>query len=140
MNQNYCFETSYQIQEKEIDNVYKHAHHVFIVELLERCRLDFLRAIELPSEMLIAQDYYLVLTRIEISFLRELRAGMVLITCHNPRIKDKQIILEQKISNLRRKSAVEAKVELVFIRGSTRRATHPPKDFVKGFCSAIIKA
>ncbi len=114
-----------------VDRVYKHVHHADILKLLETARLEMLKAIGKPSEYYLNQGLFLVIAKIEVEYLREVKGGRLAVICEDIEIKGKSILIGQKLLNERGKIAVRAKVESVFLSGSLQRAIVPPGDFLE---------
>lgn len=129
------FVTSYQVGDSDIEPVYDHMHHARALLFLERGRLDFLSAINCPNDDLIRQGLFLVITRMELAFKREIRRGEIEVACLNPRIEEKKVILDQHIINERGRLALEAAVECMFLSREAGRAVFPPQFFCERFTS-----
>lgn len=130
------YEFPYEITADSIQSEYRHVHHADALRLMERGRLDLLAQMGFPNQSLIAQDLFLVITSISVAYRRELFAGPVFVQCHSLRIDGRDLIIEQRILNARKKVAVEATVLSCFMSGSTRRAMLPPADFAEAFLRA----
>jgi len=127
------FEQKYSILDNELDAVYQHVHHATTMLFLERARLDFLKVIGFPNELLIERDMFIVIVNLTVEYLRELKKGVIRVSCENPKIRNKAIFLSQRIHDSRDKLAVEARFQLMFMSGSTRRGIKPEQDFVRAF-------
>ena len=133
------FRTIIQISESELTPPYNHVHHADICRLLERGRVAMLDHLGYPYQKLLDQQLLLVLTRLEIDFLRELRAGEVAVTCEEPTVDGKSLWLNQRILLIfpggREKIAVKARIELKFMSGETHHGIEPPPWFAPLFLS-----
>jgi len=127
------FEIEYLVEEKDLEAVYLHVNHAHALTLLEEARLKFLEKIGHPSPKLIAQDIFPVISRIDVSYKREILAGKVKISCEAGRIDHKTMYLNQKIRNQRDKELVVAKVESMFMQGETKRAVPVPEALTRAF-------
>lgn len=127
------YEFSYEIGSDSIQSEYQHLHHADALRLLERGRLDLLERMGFPNGELIRQGLFLVITSINVQYLRELVAGAVTVQCHSLRTEGRDLIIEQRVLNSRGKRAVEATVTSCFMSGETRRAVLPPAAFLAVF-------
>lgn len=129
------FSITLQLTPSDIEPLYNHVHHAHSLRFLERSRLACLEAVGVPNEGLIARNLFLVITDIQVVYKRELTTGEITVTCENPRIEGKRILLDQKILNPRSKVAIEAVVASAFLSGETRRSIVPPDFFTERFLS-----
>jgi YbgC/YbaW family acyl-CoA thioester hydrolase len=120
----------YSIGAELVEPVYKHVHHADALRLLEAARLDYIASIGFPTEAFIAQNQFLVITKIEIDYKRELLGGGVLVTCEEVFQVGKQIAIRQAIYNGRGKEAVSALVYSALMDGASKRAIELPRDFL----------
>ena len=127
------FEIEYQVKESDIGQPYNHVHHATCLRFMEHGRLEFLKSVGFPNEEFLAQGLFLVITDIAVQYKREVRQGPIKITCDNPRIEKRTVVVDQRILNPRGKVAVEATVKSMFLSNEKRRATHPPEEFVQAF-------
>lgn len=125
----YTFSVPVEILDKE----YNHLHHAESIKFLEKGRLKYIEERGIPNSYFIKQDLFLVLTKIDLVFLREVKAGEIKVCCFNPRIFNKDIILEQELYNERGKKALTATVYLQFMSGKTKRGVLPGEDFKSRF-------
>jgi acyl-CoA thioesterase FadM len=58
---------------------------------------------------------------------------VITVTCENPIIEEKNIILEQRIINSRGKDAVKARITSVFLSKERGRSVPPPALFQERF-------
>ncbi|MBX7138825.1 MAG: thioesterase family protein [Oligoflexia bacterium] len=124
-----------EIGEELLEAQYRHVNHADLLRVLERARLAFLERIGCSSPALIATGVYPVITRIDVSYLREVQGGPARATCEEGRIVRKTMILKQRIFNHRDKEAVTAHVESMFIDGESRRAVEIPERLIQAFRS-----
>jgi YbgC/YbaW family acyl-CoA thioester hydrolase len=127
------FEVDYNVSAEEIVEGYDHVHHAMTVRLLEFARLRFLEAIGFPIEALMKRGEFLVISRIEVDYKREIFEGPIWITCESPRIEGRKIVLNQTIFNQKGKAAIDAIVYSIFMSGETRRGMDVPADFAQAF-------
>ncbi len=127
------FQIQRVVKEVELEPRYKHVHHSTALLLLEESRIAFLDHIECPLESYLSQKLFLVISRMEVLYKREIRAEPVKITCENPRISGKRVSLDQRILNERGKDCVVAVVEMAFLSGHTGRSMAPPDNFLERF-------
>lgn len=124
-------ETEIKVPVTHVEAPYGHVHHAQTLRYLESARLELLNRAGVPNQELMAQGLLLVIARIDVRYLREIMAGSYVVTCENLRISRKLIVLKQRILNSRRKVAVEAEVESVFIDSKLRRSILPPGKFIE---------
>jgi len=134
----HAYKYDYDIALADLHPLYGHVHHADCLKLLERARIRFLEDIGCSYESLIAEEMFLVITKLAVEYKRELRAGPVSVFCENARMEGKSVVIEQKIVNERGKCAVQAIVELKFVRPHARFAAQPPKRFVNCLASVDI--
>jgi len=121
------------IDDSVIVSRYDHVHHATILTLLEEARVELLRAIGTPNDAMLDEGLALVIARIDIKYLREVRRGEIQATCLNGRIEGRFITVHQRILNDRGKTAVEAKVDSIFMSTESRRALDIPEGFMERF-------
>jgi len=126
----------YTIEPKLMESQYQHLHHADALRFLERARLDLLETIGFPLQSLIAQDLFLVITKIEVQYKRELHAGEITVECGRTFQKGREIVVEQRIFNHKGKLAIEALVASCCMSGQSRRGVMPPENFLRAFLSA----
>jgi acyl-CoA thioesterase FadM len=127
------FETEYEIGDADIQPVYEHVNHAQAVTILETARRRLLDAIGHPLDALLARGCFLVVTRIQVEYKRELVRGCVRIVCEEGRLAGKSVRLTQRVINARGKEAVLARIELKFMRAGEKFAVPPPGDFAGSF-------
>ena len=128
MNNSINFKKNYHITDEHLDPDYKHVHHATIVKLLEKARVDFLDYINQPLDSFIKNNLFIVLSNINVEFLRELVAGDVVITCENITIKSRQILIKQRILDQHDKEIVNAMIDLRIISRELGRSITIPKE------------
>jgi len=129
------FTLPFEISPDDVVSGYNHVHHATTLRFLETARLAYLEEIGQPNERLISEGLFLVITRIDIQYSRELFSGLVEITCENPKILRKKIIVDQNVINSIGKLAVSARVESMMMSGETKRAVIPGQSFIESFVS-----
>lgn len=133
MDNSKIFQTERTIASPDIEPRYKHVHHAKALHFLEECRVAYLDKIGCPLESYLSQQLFLVITRIDAQYKREIRSGPITITCENPAIEGKRVSLTQRILNDKGKECMVAKVEFAFLSGATGRSIIPPHDFMQRF-------
>lgn len=113
-----------------IEPVYDHVHHGKCFFLLEKARCAYLQAIGFPNDRLMHEGKVLVITRVDVAYKREVKAGPILVTCEDIRYDDRTIRMRQRIVNARGKTAVEGEVHSMFMDSTSRRGIEAPDDFV----------
>lgn len=127
------FQIEYEVGQSDIVERYEHVHHAHCLRLLELARLRYLEAIGFPNEALMDRGLFLVIASISIQYKREILRGSVTLTCEEPRLDGKLIVLKQRVINAKGKDAVLAEVASVFMSSETKRGIHPPADFAAAF-------
>ena len=125
------YQLSYVIGETDIQPVYYHVHHADTLRFFEKARLAFMEEAGAPNDALIAAGIFPVISRIDVTYKRELFAGPVVVTCEECVVNGKAFIVKQRIINSKGKCAVEASVESMFMSGATKRAVAVPEAFVR---------
>jgi YbgC/YbaW family acyl-CoA thioester hydrolase len=127
------FSIKIDVAPAQIEPLYNHVHHAQALRYLELGRLAYLESIGLPNNSLIAKHLFLVITEISVNYKRELTGGEITVTCENPRIDEKRIVLDQKILNPKGKVAVEGTIVSQMLSGETKRSVVPPDFFLHKF-------
>jgi len=122
-----------EIDDGWVEPVYEHVHHGRCFSLFEKARLALLEQIGFPNDALMAEGKVLVITRVEASYKREVKRGRFQVTCDSVAVRDRALVIHQRIINERGKVAVEAVVESMFMDMNTRRGMAPPSDFLQAF-------
>ena len=133
MDNHKIFQIDRTVLDSEIEPRYNHVHHARALHFLEECRVAFLDKIGCPLESYLAEQLFLVITRIDAQYKREIRLGPITVTCENPRIDGKRVALTQRIVNERGKECIVALVEFAFLSGQTGRSIVPPDRFIEKF-------
>jgi acyl-CoA thioesterase FadM len=120
----------YTVPPETLDPEYRHLHHAESLKLLERGRLDLLVAVGCPSQELMKEDIYLVISSLSVRYLREVMAGEVTVECVDVSISGREIIIPQRLLNSKGKVALEAEVRSVCMSGSRRRGMPVPERLV----------
>ena len=115
------------VGENDLQPIYDHVHHADTLRLLERARLAFMAEIGAPSDGLIHDGIFPVITRIDISYKREIFSGPLVVTCERFIVNGKAFQMHQRIINQRGKTAVEAMVESMFMSKTVKRAVAVPE-------------
>ena len=129
------FFEEYDIISSDLDPTYGHLHHAKSLLFLERARLSFLNKIGYSAERLIAEDLFAVISSISINYLREVKNGKIRVTCEELKIKNRTLIIGQKVVNERGKTAIEATVHSMLLSKKAMRAVTPPQSFIDAFVS-----
>jgi len=124
---------SVEIDDNWIAPVYEHVHHGRCFSLFEEARLELLRVIGFPNDQLLQEGKVLVITKVSAEYKREVKRGTVQVTCDRVELRDRSLVIHQRILNHLGKVAVEATVESMFMNQATRRGMHPPEDFLAAF-------
>jgi acyl-CoA thioesterase FadM len=114
-------------------------HHGTCLSLLEQARAGFVAAIGFPNEELLQQGKVIVVTRVDVSYKREVKRGEVLATCDRVTCEGRTIRIAQRVINERGKAAVEGVVDLMFMDIKTRRGMDIPPDFLQALLAEAAK-
>jgi YbgC/YbaW family acyl-CoA thioester hydrolase len=127
------FSITVDLTDQWVTPVYEHVHHGRCFDLFEEARIGLLRAIGFPNDMLLGEGKALVIAKVEATYKREVKKGLVTVTCEDIAIDGRTLIVHQKIVNARGKVAVDARIESVFMDMNTRRGMDIPEDFKIAF-------
>jgi acyl-CoA thioesterase FadM len=89
---------------------------------------------------LLAEGKVLVITKVSAEYKREVKRGVVQVTCDRVEVRDRSLVIHQRILNQLGKVAVEAVVESMFMNTATRRGMVPPPDFLEAFLRYSAKS
>ena len=125
------FKLEIEVCEQDLVHPYNHVHHANILKLLESGRAAFLDQVGFPIEGLLAQGLFLVISQIQASYKREVKAGQIIVSSDSVAFDGKKILIKQSLINEKGKLAVEAQVESQFLSAEVGRAIFPPPDFMQ---------
>ena len=125
------FSITVELGDGWIEPVYEHVHHGRCFSLLEQARVALLESVGVPNNRLLAEGKVLVITKVEASYLREVKRGTVTVTCDRVEIEDKTIKIHQRILNQRGKTAVEGIVCSMCMDIASRRGIALPPELVQ---------
>lgn len=131
------FEIHRNISADNIEPTYNHVHHATALHLLEEGRLAYLEHIGFPNPSLIAKGLFLVITRIEVDYGRELHRGTVRITVDSGWLDGKRMGCKQTISCVPGKRAIAAKISFAVLDRALGRAIEPPEDLASAFLAGL---
>lgn len=126
-----------EIDDTWIAPVYDHVHHGRILSLFERAREGLVAEAGFPNEVALARGHVIVVTNVVVAYKREVRRGLVDVTCDSVEVDGRTFRLGQRIINERQKVAVDAVISLMFMDGTERRGMLPPDDFVQALRSCL---
>lgn len=129
------FQIPFNITDEWIESRYNHVHHGRVLSILEHARIELLKSIGMPNEMLLDRGDALVITRIEVQYKREVRVGAVTVTCEEPAIENREIVLKQRLLNDKGKELLVAKVHSMFLSTTLKKGIQVPDDFKLAFNS-----
>ena len=121
------------ITPSDLEPVYVHLNHAQVFKHMERARVELLSFLGFPLDQMLKTGLSLVITNIDISYVREILDGPIKVTCEGGEIRGKDLVLYQQIFNARDKSAVRAKVTSACMSLETRRRADPPAGFIERF-------
>jgi YbgC/YbaW family acyl-CoA thioester hydrolase len=122
------FSISVELGDGWIEPIYDHVHHGRCFSLLEQARLALLESVGVPNDKLLKEGRVLVITKVEAAYLREVKRGMVTVTCDRVEIEGRTIKIFQRILNERGKTAVEGVVSSMCMDIATRRGIALPEE------------
>ena len=124
------FSIEIMVDEELVDPAYNHVHHARSLLLLERARGALLESIGFPNEQLLQEGKVIVVTSLSVAYKREVKAGMVTVTCSDAWYDRRTITVNQTIISSNSKTLVEATVNMMFMDVETRRGKEAPADFL----------
>jgi len=127
------FSIQIELDDQWVAPVYEHVHHGRCFYLLEQARVAYMERIGFPNDVLLSRGQAAVITAVSAQYKREVKRGVVTVTCEDLELQGKTLVIGQKILNERGKVAVEARIESVFMDMTTRRAIAPPEGFAEAF-------
>jgi YbgC/YbaW family acyl-CoA thioester hydrolase len=127
------FSIKIELDDDWVAPVYDHVHHGRCFYLLEQARTAYMDRIGFPNDVLVARGQAAVITSVSAQYKREVKRGVITVTCENLSVDGKTLVIGQKILNERGKVAVEARIESVFMDMNTRRGMAPPEGFIEAF-------
>ena len=119
------FSIKITVPESDLVQPYAHVHHAQIFRYLERAREQFLESRGLPLQRLLDRGEFLVISDLQAKFLREIVSEELSITCEQPEIEGKKIIIPQQIIKENGKTALKAVVTCQLLLKSEGRAVSP---------------
>lgn len=126
-----CFEFDYVLKPSEVENSYQHLHHADALKILELARLELLNKINFSLESFLKRDLFLVISKIQIAYKREVRPGDLKVISKNISVEGKELIIPQFLYNEKQKLAIEAEIRSVVMCGKTKRGLHPDPKFIQ---------
>ena len=130
------FQIDLTINNSDLEPGYNHVNHALSLTFMEKGRLKFLESIGFPNEGFYSNGIFLVVTNIQVRYLREVFAETVNVTVDSAEIDGKDLILTQRILNKKNKECVTAVITFRFVDGARKRSIPVPNDFF----NAAIKA
>jgi acyl-CoA thioester hydrolase len=118
-----------KITVKNLEEVYQHVHHAESLKFLEAGRVSFLERVGSSMESLISSGLYPVVRAINVQYLREVKAGEVLVKTSISEVTDRSVVFAQELFNERGKLAIEASVVCMFLNKELKRAVEVPLTF-----------
>lgn len=118
-----------KITVKNLEEVYQHVHHAESLKYLEAGRVSFLERVGSSMESLISKGLYPVVRAINVQYLREVKAGEVLVKTSISEVTDRSVVFDQELFNERGKLAIEASVVCMFLNKELGRAGEVPLTF-----------
>lgn len=118
-----------KITVKNLEEVYQHVHHAESLKFLEAGRVSFLERVGSSMESLISNGLYPVVRAINVQYLREVKAGEVLVKTSISEVTERSVVFDQELFNERGKLAIEASVVCMFLNKELGRAGEVPLTF-----------
>ncbi len=125
------FTQEYNVGDDFVDETYRHVDHMHSLKLMERCRLDLLKAVGVPNDALIARGLYAVVTAVRVEYLREVKAGLIRVTCDRCVSSQRGFTMFQSLFNEKGKIAVRGEIDWLLMDGTTKRGVYPPADLAE---------
>lgn len=119
-----------KITVKNLEEVYNHVHHAESLKFLESGRVSFLNKVGSSMETLISSGIYPVVRAIEVEYLREIKAGEVLVKTSVDKVTVRSVVFDQELHNERGKIAIKAKVVCMFLYKDLGRAGEVPMNLI----------
>ena len=112
---------------------YEHLHHADALRLLEEARCSYLTHIGYPLELLMDDGLFLVVTALNVRYLREIQLGNYSVTCEGQRVDGKRMIVDQRILNAKGKDCITATVECMALSAPLKRSVAVPEGLARAF-------
>ncbi len=123
------FQIDLTINPSDLEPGYNHVNHALSLTFMEKGRLAFLESIGFPNEQFYKNGLFLVVTDIQVRYLRELFAETVVITVDSAEVDGKDLVLAQRILNKKNKECVTAIITFRFVDGAKKRSISVPEEF-----------
>src|SRR5262245_52322350 len=88
-----------QIGDEDVNNPYHHVHHARALYFLEFARAEYLKSRGLPLEEFYKRGVLIVLSDLQVRYMRELRKELISVTVKNVLLERKRIHMIQRILN-----------------------------------------
>jgi len=117
------FSVNYHVLEEQYELPYRHLHHAEIVRVLADVRCTYLEKIGFPLSYFFEQNLFLVVTRVDIQYKREMVAGDYVITVEEPSVLDRRrASVKQRVLNAKNKEVVVAIIEFMSMTAGRAKA------------------
>jgi YbgC/YbaW family acyl-CoA thioester hydrolase len=126
------FSIEMEIPPELVFPVYDHVHHGQAFSFLEKGRVALMEHLGVPYQGFLDRGLGLVIGSVQATYKRELKGGMITVTCDRLEVQGRSILIHQRILNSKGKVAVEAVIESIFMDIQARRGINPPEDFLEG--------
>ena len=126
------------ISKADLQPGYLHLNHASILSVFEKSRAQMLVELGYPLESFITQGLLIVVTRVEVDYLREVVEGDVSVRTFGGSIAGKDMSLWQELFNHRGKRAVAARIELKLLDRGRMRAVDFPHEFAAAFVAGMV--
>lgn len=135
------FSIKLTVDDNHIELPYNHVHHASSLRYLEHARVEFLKEIGHANADYIARNIFVVISAIEVAYLREVLAGEITVTCEDVEVDGKLVRIRQRLINAKGKTCIRAMVGCMFMDGSSRRAIKPPDGFIQAvrYCKDLFQ-
>jgi acyl-CoA thioesterase FadM len=124
------FSIDIDIDERWIVSEFAHVHHGRMLSLFERSREAFLESIGFPNSEYLRLGKMIVITEVAVRYKREVKIGLVSVSCEGFKVNARVMVLKQAIRNERGKVLAEGEFSMMFMDGVSRRGFEPPGDLI----------
>jgi acyl-CoA thioesterase FadM len=124
------FSIKIDIDQAWIATEFAHVHHGRMLSIFELSREALLDSIGFPNSEYMRRGQIIVITQISVRYKREVKLGVVEVSCEGLKVDGRVMVLKQAIKNDRGKVLAEGEFSLMFMDAVTRRGFEPPADLI----------
>lgn len=130
LNSYEMFSIKIEIDQTWIAPEFAHVHHGRMLSLFEISREALLESIGFPNSEYMRRGEIVVITEVSVRYKREVRLGVVEVSCEGLKVVGRMMVLKQAIRNDRGKILAEGEFSMMFMHAATRRGYEPPADLI----------